>query len=90
MPHIMIRVTAEDYDSWVAVHNSCVEARKDYGLSDGPLYRDVADPNAALVHLVAEDLDRAMGWFKDPRFREANAKVSLVGPRELYFAEKRG
>ena len=86
--HIMIRVTANDYETWEAVHNSCREARKEYGLTDGPLYKDAADPSSALVHLVAEDLERAMGWSKDPRFKEANAKVSLAGPREIYFAEK--
>lgn len=90
MSAIMIRVTAENFDSWVSVHNSCEEARKEYGLTDGPLYRDASDPNSALVHLNAEDLDRAMGWFRDQRFTEANAQVTLVGPREFWIAEPRG
>ena len=90
MSAIMIRVTAEDFDSWVAVHNSCEEARKEYGLTDGPLYRDASDPSSALVHLNTDDLDRAMGWFRDTRFQEANARVKLVGPREFWIAEPRG
>ena len=88
--HLMIRVTANDYQTWEDVHNSCREARSEYGMTDGPLYKDAADPNSALVHLVCEDLDRAMEWFKDPRFQEANAKVSLAGPREIYIADKMG
>ena len=86
--HIFIRVTANDYRTWEDTHNSCEEARKEYGITDGPFYKDATDPNSALVHLVVEDMDRAMGWFKDSRFQEANAKVSLAGPRELYFAEQ--
>ena len=89
--HIFIRVTAAEnaYQTWEDAHNSCREAREEFGITDGPFYKDDADPNSALVHLVVEDMDRAMGWFKDPRFSEANAKVSLVGPRELYFAKQR-
>ena len=87
--HIFIRVTANDYQTWEDTHNSCEEARKEYGITDGPFYKDAADPNSALVHLVVEDMDRAMGWFKDARFQEANANVSLAGPRELYFADQK-
>ena len=85
---IFIRVTATDYQTWEDTHNSCREARSEYGMTDGPFYKDASDPNSALVHLVCEDLDRALGWFKDPRFQEANAKVSLAGPREIYFADR--
>jgi hypothetical protein len=89
--HIFIRVTAtaENYQNWEDTHNSCEDARKEFGITDGPFYKDATDPNSALVHLVVEDMDRAMGWFKDPRFAAANAKVTLVGDRELYFANKK-
>ena len=30
-----------------------------------------------------------MDWFKDPWFRGANAKVKLLVPRKLYFADKK-
>ena len=89
--HIFIRVTAtaENYQNWEDTHNSCEDARKEFGITDGPFYKDAKDANSALVHLVVEDMDRAMGWFKDPRFAAANAKVTLVGDRELYFADKK-
>jgi hypothetical protein len=86
---MFIRVTANDYQGWEDAHNSCRDARSEYGITDGPFYKDAADPNSALVHLVVEDMDRAMGWFKDPRFQEANARVSLAGPREIYLADRR-
>jgi hypothetical protein len=90
--HIFIRVTAGDegaYQNWEEVHNSCLDARAGFGITDGPFYKDATDANSALVHLVVEDMDRAMGWFKAPRFAEANAKVTLLGDRQLFFAKQR-
>ena len=36
---IIIRVTADDYDTWLGAHSSQEEARKHYGMTDGPFYR---------------------------------------------------
>ena len=41
---IMIRVTPEDYDGWIAEHDGAKESRLEYGITDGPVYRDSADP----------------------------------------------
>ena len=58
---IIIRVTAEDYDTWFKEHGGQEEAQLDFGITDGPFYRDEADPNVALVHLNVESLDRPWG-----------------------------
>ena len=88
MASILIRVTPENYDRWLTAHNSCEEARLDYGLTEGPLYHDAADPKVALVTLDAEDLDRAMGWFRDERFQQA-AQQAGPATREMWIAERR-
>ena len=88
MQHIIIRVVAENFDHWLPYHLNFAEARREFGLSDGPVYRDTADPNAALVQLMTDDLPRAMEWFRDPRFKEATANAKVIG-REFYVAEKR-
>lgn len=85
---VMIRVTPEDYETWIAAHKGAVEARKDYGMSDGPIYRDAADPNTILVQLDVDDLDRAMGWFSDDRFKSAAAAAGKVH-REVFVAQRR-
>ncbi len=82
---IMIRVTPEDYDLWFAMHDGQKEARLEYGITDGPVYRDDADPNTVLLHLDVEDFDRARGWFQDTRFREAVKQAGKVS-RDIYFA----
>ncbi len=60
MQHIMIRIVAEDYDAWLKVHYECGETRRTYGITDGPVYRDIDNPNAALFHIMVESLPRAM------------------------------
>jgi hypothetical protein len=85
---IMIRVTPEDHEQWIKEHNGCEAARRDYGMTDGPVYRDVADPKSVLVQLDCEDLERAKGWFSDPRFRAAVERAGKVS-RLVYFAQAR-
>jgi len=85
---IMIRVTPENYDQWITEHNGCETARRDYGMTDGPVYRDLADPKSVLVQLDCEDLERAKQWFSDPRFRAAVERAGKVS-RLVYFAQAR-
>ena len=83
---IMIRVTPQDFDRWIAEHDGARVHRLDYGITDGPVYRDREDPNTVLIHLDVEDMERARGWFQDQRFKEA---VGRAGPvrREIFFAK---
>jgi hypothetical protein len=89
MPHaLLLRVTPVDFDSWLTAHQAASEARRSYGITDGPLYRDVADPNVALVHLDVEDIDKALAWFGSDAFRVASQGVG-VRQRRLWVAEER-
>lgn len=88
MQHIMIRIMTDDYEAWLKTHYEFVETRRAYGITDGPVYRDIDNPNAALFHITAESLPRAMEWFKSPTFREATARAKVTG-REFYLAERR-
>ena len=85
---IIIRVTADDYDTWFEAHSGQEEARKHYGMTDGPFYRDATDQNSALVHLNVENVDRAMKWFKSDAFQQASREAGKVR-REVWIAEKR-
>ena len=87
MTDIMIRVEAEDYDAWLKTHYDHVEDRHSYGMTDGPVYRDIDNSNAALFHIHVENLDRAMQWFRTDTFKEATKRATVVG-RDFYLAEK--
>ena len=75
MTDIMIRVEAEDYDAWLKTHYDHVEDRHSYGMTDGPVYRDIDNPNAALFHIHVENLDRAMQWFRTDTFKDATNRI---------------
>ena len=85
---IIIRVEPQDYDTWFEAHSSQEEARLDYGMTDGPFYRDANNPNIALVHLNVENLERAMEWFKSDAFQKANKRAGKV-QREVWIGELR-
>jgi hypothetical protein len=84
---IMIRVEAEDIDRWKQVHDAHRQARLDFGISDGPVYRQEGNPSAVLVQLDVEDVNRAMEWFKSELFR---AGVQAAGHvrREIWIAQQ--
>ena len=87
MTDIMIRVEAEDYDAWLKTHYDHVEDRHSYGMTDGPVYRDIDNSNSALFHIHVENLDRAMQWFRTDTFKEATKRATVVG-RDFYLAEQ--
>jgi hypothetical protein len=87
MQHILIRVAAENFGHWLSHYLALTEARREFGLSDGPIYRDTGDPNIALVHLLTANLPRALEWFRDPRFQKAAVNANVIG-REFYVTEK--
>jgi len=87
MPEMMARVEAEEFDTWLRSHRSQAGQRRGYGMVDGPIYRDVDDPNAAFVHIHVEDLARAGQWFQTNEFMEATRKAGVIR-REFYLAHK--
>ena len=64
MQDIMIRIETDDFDAWKTQHYVHAENRATFGITDGPAYQDIDNPNAALFHIKTEDMDRAMQWFK--------------------------
>ena len=89
MENIMIWLHTDEYDRWQEIHNSFVEERKEFGITADYVYRDVRDPNAALVHLVVDDVSRASEWFQTDKFRTGTT-AAKVTDRAFYVAEKKG
>lgn len=86
--HLYIRVVVEDFEMWYREHSGQSAVRATYGLADGPVYRDLDNPNAAIFHLKTDDLTRALKWFKTPEFREATRRAK-VQAREFYDTARR-
>ncbi len=79
MPEMMARVEVEDFETWLVNHRSQSGRRADYGMTDGPIYRDIDDANAAFVHLHVQDLDKAREWFRTEEFSRATRNAGVTG-----------
>ena len=82
MQDILIRIETDDFAAWEEQHYLHA------GIEDGPAYRDLGNPNAALFHIRTGDVDRAMGWFESDTFRAAT-KLAKVTGRSFYDAQPR-
>ena len=88
MQDILIRIETDDFAAWEEQHYLHAGNRAAYGIEDGPAYRDLENPSAALFHIRTEDVDRAMGWFQSDTFRAAT-KLAKVTGRSFYDAQPR-
>lgn len=88
MQDIMIRIESDDFEAWKQQHDAHVESRAAYGIHDGPTYRDLDNPNAALFHIRVEDMDRAMNWFQSDTFKQASRLAKVTG-RDFYLSTPR-
>ena len=86
MQDIMIRIETDDFEAWKAQHYLHAQNRSSYGITDGPAYQDMDNPNAALFHIKTDDMDRAMEWFKSDTFKEASRLAKVTG-RTFYLAQ---
>jgi hypothetical protein len=83
---IMIRIETDDFEAWKEQHYLHAPNRARFGISDGPAYRDIDNPQAALFHIRTDDLARAMQWFKTDTFQEATRLAKVTG-RTFFLAQ---
>ena len=78
MPEMMARVEVRDFQTWLSNHRSQSDKRAEYGMEDGPIYRDIDDVNAAFVHLHVQDLAKAREWFRTEEFARSTRNAGVV------------
>ena len=86
MTSVMIRVTPADFDSWRSAHESCRRARRGFAVNPERLYRDLDQPDSALVELETTDLAGTPAWFTSEQLAVASWGTS-VHDRTIRVAE---
>jgi len=82
---LMIRVTPENYDAWLPAHMAGEEARLEYGITEGPFYREVKNPHVALLRSMSRTCNapwagsRTSGSSGDKGDRQGRARVLRCG-----------
>jgi hypothetical protein len=80
----MARVEVADFDTWLRVHRANVENRRSFGIVDGPVYRDIDEPNAVLVHTSTDDPCPSGAVVPDGCFQGINPCVRCAAPHLLH------
>lgn len=84
----LIRIEAENYHQWRTVHDEGRSARMEYGITDGPIYHDETNTEIVMIQLNVENIERALGWFGDERFKAASERTGKV-TREVWIANRK-
>lgn len=85
MPHIQIRVTVEDHDTWRAVFDELVTVRRKFGCLGGRVFRDIDTPNLITLLLGFGDAEQMRQWAASPELRAGMQRAGVVGRPEMVF-----
>lgn len=89
MADLIVRVQTPDYDRWLAAFSGATNGLLESGVTSWTVYRDSWNHNNVMVHFVAEDIDRAIGFFRSEGFKEINA-ASGATDRTFFIAQQPG
>jgi hypothetical protein len=84
MSTIFVRHQVANYDVWKSGFDEHGRVRREYGITDSGLYRDVTDPNVVTMILTADDEDRAREFLDSDDLRETMAKLGVVSPPDIW------
>ncbi len=89
MADLIVRVETPDYNQWLSAFTGAAEGLLASGVTGWTIYRDSWNHNNVMVHFVAEDVDRAMAFFKSDAFKDINAASGATG-RTFFIAQQPG
>jgi hypothetical protein len=89
MANLMVRVNTPDYDTWLNAFVSSENGLLEAGINQWTVYQDTWNSNIVMVHFIADDIDRAMAFFRSDEFKEINARSGATG-RTFYLAQEQG
>ena len=85
MGTIFVRHQVADYDAWKVGFDEHGRVRREYGIADAGLYRDVSDPSIVTMLLTTDDLDRANEFLSSDDLRETMTKLGVVSAPDIWI-----
>jgi uncharacterized protein (DUF1330 family) len=89
MADLIVRVSSPDYSTWLNAFVSAEPGLVEAGINQWTVYQDTWNPNVVMVHFIADDLDRAMAFFRSEEFKEINARSGATD-RTFFIAQQPG
>jgi heme-degrading monooxygenase HmoA len=87
MTHLLIHHKVQDFDTWKAAYDRHASARKEAGLTELHLLRNVSDPNDVVILFRAEDAEQARSFARSDDLKAAMEGAGVVGTPELIELE---
>ena len=85
MTHILIRHKVADFAKWKPAYDAHLTARKEAGLKEQSLLRNIDNPNEVVLLFEAEDLKRAKTFTDSSDLREVMQKAGVVDKPDILF-----
>ncbi len=85
MPHLIVRVTVQDFDKWKTVYDSNLPARQSAGVKELNLWRNFDKPNEVVLLFEVEDMANAKAYTSSPELKEKLKAGGVIGPAENLF-----
>lgn len=89
MADLIVRVSSPDYSTWLNAFVSAEPGLVEAGINQWTVYQDTWNPNVVMVHFIADDLDRAMAFFRSEEFKDVNARSGATD-RTFFIAQQPG
>ena len=85
MPHLIVRVTVQDFGRWKIVYDSNLPARQLAGLKELNLWLNADKPNEVVLLFEASDIAKAKAYTLSPELKEKLKAGSVIGPADNLF-----
>ena len=88
MTTLFVRHRVADYDVWKPGYDEHGAVRRDYGLADAGLYRDVDDANTVTIVLTTDDVGRAQEFLTSDDLREKMGQLGVTAPPDVWITDE--
>jgi heme-degrading monooxygenase HmoA len=87
MPYILVRHKVADFSKWKPAYDAHLPARKEAGIKEVHVLRNVDDPNEVVVLSEADSLQKARDFAASSDLREKMQEAGVVDRPDIYFLE---
>jgi len=87
MPHLLVRHKVSDFSKWKSSYDTRSPARKEAGLKEQHLLRNLDDPNEVILFFEIKDVEKAKEFGASANLREAMQNAGVVDKPDIYFLD---
>ena len=87
MPHLLVRHKVSDFSKWKSAYDAHSPARKEAGLKEEHLLRNLDNPNEVILLFEVKEIETAREFGASAGLREAMQNAGVVDKPDIYFLD---